>query len=422
MSELNDDRELRQAFAQFRSESTEQAPRADLGAVRRIARRLRARRLVSMSLTAVVAIAAPLAAYGLATRSAEPPDRQPAADRNSTEASGPPSAPASSPPPSVSASASAGPSRPVTEADIRSATALALPAWGAGSIAGCPSGKVDMTKALGMQPNGLQLIVWTFTPVDTDRDGDTEAVVTFYCGPSIGDQQVIVVGRDAAGALTTLGQVVATGEREPIKWVMASAADPDGSIRVQVADRTLYIGGDAYGAELQWRTYRWNGSGFPQVAGPRSFTPVPPSTDLAVSVTPTTLAAPSGGVRRGSATVTVTNRGPATAQGLVLEFEVARPSTSAPAQVSLTTATSGCTETWVPGQGTDFSGRRLTCHLPALAAGASRDYTFDVGLPESNSPVGLTSVASVKAEQPGVRLVPDLAEADNRATHPVTAN
>ena len=105
-----------------------------------------------------------------------------------------------------------------------------------------------------------------------------------------------------------------------------------------------------------------------------------------------------------------------------MEFEVARPYTSVPAQVSLTTGTAGCTASAVSGQGTDFAGQRLTCHVPALAAGANATFTFDVALPENNTPEGLASVATAKAEQPGIRTLPDRDEANNRATHPVTTS
>jgi hypothetical protein len=408
-----DDAPVREAFALFRSESLAESPGPDAAGVRRIARRRRTARLAAVAAVAAVAVATPLAAYGLtANRAAEPPAKQPP---TTAPASGPPSSGSPSPSPSTTTV----PSPPVTRDEVTRAT-LTVPAWGAGAISSCPQGRVDLTK-----PNTdttPRVGVVDFVPADVDHDGDLEAVVSLFCGWQGGDFQVLAIGRDGGGDLVTLGRLVATGEREPVRTVIDLRAETDGDVGVLVGDITMCCGTDPRTAEQQWRTFRWTGTGFAQVAGQTEFHAAAPGTDLTVTMTPLRMGAPVNGVRHGTTTVTVTNRGPNNAAGVLLDVRATRYPRIA-AQVTIAVSAGGCATTEVKDDSGSVAGLMASCHLPALGPGESRTYTVEVGSPVANdtaSPGGVVAAIDVNAEQPGIRLLHDTNSVDNQVDQVLT--
>ncbi|MEV0153384.1 hypothetical protein AB0H57_06525 [Micromonospora sp. NPDC050686] len=208
------------------------------------------------------------------------------------------SAPSSSGSPAAGTS---GPSRKLlTVAEVKNAQ-IPLPPWPGDA---CAAGTYQFRQGAvlsGSAPDSKPLLLMDRPSIaDVDGDGEPEAVVTLTCKPgSTSAQQVIALVRGPAG-LVPLGVVAPAGQRDSqVKGVQALA---DGSVRVRWVDTQR---GSA-GAE-QWRTYRWNGSAFRQIAGPTGFPEL--RVDLKVTAVPLVLVKDPSGKYLGDLKVTVTNVG-----------------------------------------------------------------------------------------------------------------
>jgi hypothetical protein len=324
MSEYHDDLLLRESFTQFSISAAQVAPAPDRREVGAIARR---RRRVQVGLVAAVVallVAAPVAGFALVNRP--------------TRVVPPVAPPSGSPSPSVPASPAFVPDGRISLAQLAQAT-VNLPAWPAGSISDCPSGRfrfrgarTEVNRTLGPLFVSLEKAVY----LDVDRDGAQETAVRISCYIQGGTYQVVVFDRDASGAIVTLGQVVGSGDGA-IRDVLDIRADPGGLVGVQVGDIGPIDGSDVGQlAQHQWRSYSWDGRQFYQTGGPTSFPPNPNRTDLAVTATDLHLV-PADGAKHGGLKVTIRNNGPANFAKVTVWVRAAAPLTvQTPAGVDCT--------------------------------------------------------------------------------------
>jgi hypothetical protein len=407
MAEPGED-ELRAAFARFREESVLDSHGPDLAAVRGLARRRQVTRRTMLSVVAVAMLAVPAVGYRLVADDAAVP----AEHKPPQPVSGAPSERPSEEPSTAVSTSSATVQKPVTKDDIMAAT-LVIPAWPE-KREGCPSGEVDLER-LGPVSMEQQFAVGKVVPVDVDRDGDTEAVGVFSCGYEGSVDQVLAVGRDEQGALRTMARVVGSGDANPLLDVIDLRPGRDGAVDVHVADQ---IGTEQDYIERQWRSYRWNGKQFTQSDGPRQFTPAAPSTDLGVSVTATPFGPQSDGAWTATVTVAIGNAGPNRAPGVWLDLHITTADNSGLSRQLRVTPECTTADSRIDGR---LAGVHLVCHQPALAAGGSREVTFQVRVPAANGARALNVTAIVAAEQPGVRMLPDLGGLPNSAVLTIAA-
>jgi hypothetical protein len=259
--------------------------------------------------------------------------------------------------------------------------------------------------------------------VDFDHDGALESVALITCSIQGSDYVVFALDRTADGSIVGAGRVVSTSEQDRIRTVFDLRVDSGGAIGVQVGDRGTCCGNTEDKVEHQWRSYGFDGTRFNQVGGPTKFTPVPESNDLAVTGGANlVLGAPSGGVRRGSLTVTVRNNGPKAAPGAIIEAYVLAES-GLPAPIEIVTDLNDCTRTSHQNEKGITTSWRVRCHLYSYNVGASRSYTFRFASPVAND-AAISADASeqfpklyagvgITEEQPGIRVLEDHKNEDN---------
>jgi len=352
-------------------------------------------RRIRVGLAAALAaalVAAVLIGYALISRSA--PAAAPVAPPSSVPAS---SGSASTGP----ASTAPGGSGRISLDELARAT-VTLPAWPAGAIDGCPTGKfpfrgkdTELSNPLGTLRVSLAKTVY----VDVDHDGADETAAWIICAIQGGTAQVVVFDRDAAGSIVTLGQVVGSGNGA-IRNVNDIRADPGGAVGVQVADVGPIDGSDVFQyAQQQWRGYGWNGKAFSQTGGPTAFPANPYITDLVTTVTDLHLVSGPGGARQGSVTVTVRNNGK-----------------TKPAKMALS-LTTGAALTLRPPAGLD-------CPLRSGTPEATHDYACTVATPAPGASVtytfGFTAAAQLTGSQPDGEVIAGglLANGEGMLDHP----
>jgi hypothetical protein len=215
---------------------------------------------------------------------------------------------------------------PVTAADLCTGT-LSIPSWGDYAESPCPHDTVVFKNGESSPVNdpinhvSTSIRLESMVSADVDHDGVAEAVVVISCPAAERPfDQVVAFGRTATGTIRTLGQVV--GPVAGIDYVSRVVANPDGSIRVAVAQVLGSVAAGIVQEFGQWRTYTWTGQRFVQTAGPTSFIADQSTTHLSIKATSITLAQPQAGVRRGSLTVTVKNTGATLAAALTIRPEL----------------------------------------------------------------------------------------------------
>ncbi len=398
MPEELDDAGLAEMFARYHADVMAEIPAQDLTGVHVLARRRARKQLITAAVVTVLAVAVPTAAYAMTAGGRH--DRDPARPKPSVSSSPSPrhSSPAPSSPTTNGAAAPA-PNGRIPLAEL-TGTAIDLPAW---SSDGCPSEHVTLRPVADEREQGA-VGVDTIEYGDVDADGAQETIALLAC--PLGEaarQQVVAFDRDDDGSIVVLGRVVRPGEGTgSIQRLYGLKIDvPTGGVGVEVSDHWACCGGIEAGSEHQWRWYTWNGSAFRQTDGPTAFTPIPAEYGkLSLTATALTLGAPTDGVRHGSITMTVTNSGPGTAPGVRLDLAVHGPDGGPPEPVDIEGATKDC----APAE----TGGGITCHYPALPAGASRSYTFTVGSPAANDTAisaGAHLSVDFHPEQPGVRML-----------------
>ncbi|NJP31345.1 hypothetical protein [Micromonospora thermarum] len=224
-------------------------------AVREAVRQRRRRRAtVLAAAVAVLTATVPLAAWRQLSRDA--PDTPvavgPAASDASTESADPTGSP---------------PGRLSREELL--ATTVDLPDWPAGTP--CAPGPTRLVDPPG-RPGDVILSTFAGGYGDIDRDGVAEPVALLRCLVDEGmyPEQVVVLDRTTDGRIVVLGQVFRSDPDRP-EWLYALDVRPDGLIRIEVTD-AVHSDGEVPGrAHRQWRSYRWDGTAFPQVSGPTRF-------------------------------------------------------------------------------------------------------------------------------------------------------
>ncbi|MEV0807445.1 hypothetical protein [Micromonospora sp. NPDC050200] len=311
---------LAEEFARYRQTVLAEVEVPGPAAVRRTVRQRRHRHLASAAAGVLALLAGPAVGYAALDHPAPRPG--PVEPTPSVTASPTPSGsagPAASP--SVT---SPNPTRTAPDGRISRAQLLAarvdLPAWRPGPscpttgtrLAGDPKTAKEGTNTVEAMDHG-----------DVDGDGATETVVLVQCTVgSGGPEQVVAFDRDEAGAIVTLGRVVASTIEKP-QWLTALDVRSDGLVRVQVADLAPGGGWPGDWSQRQWRGYRWTGGRFAQVEGPTSFGPNPYSTDLAVTAKDLVLADdPADGSRVGTIQVRIRNLGDRRADGVSLTLDL----------------------------------------------------------------------------------------------------
>ncbi|HEX2774038.1 MAG TPA: hypothetical protein VHN18_16635, partial [Micromonosporaceae bacterium] len=235
---------------------------------------------------------------------------------------------------------------------------------------------------------------------DVDRDGADETVALVECRAGEATaKQAVVLDRTPDGYITTLGQVARTNEG--FDDISDMAAEDDGDLRLQVADFQPCCYAPQHWVQKQWRTYRWDGEMFRQIAGPTAFGPHPRATDLRITSATFTLGPPdASGRRQGDLTVTISNEGPRDVALLGVGFDAF--------VLDDVGAWSACASSTA-----DVNGL-----VPGLAAGERRSIKFGFSLPQS----GLPATGRVRVDHHDTDHLqwPDLVPDDNFKRFPVS--
>ncbi len=371
MDEYPEDALLGRAFADLRHEVAPQVRPFGVPATRATVRRRRRTSAVLVAAAAALIILVPAGAYAVVAA-----DRgtRPGPVGGSPAATSTGSPPAAAPPASPGATADPG-AGTYTFADLKNVT-LELPAWApdANLTEHCVSGRVTFTQWAKSVAEGQEIFISVAGYADIDGDGTQETLVLVTCSTdSIGTDQVIAVRRGAGGVPVTVGQVaVQTGT---IKKICAARAGAAGGVDVQVVDYDIPPSDEctptaAPWAIFQWRSYSLVGGEFRQTGGPTAFPVNPKISHLTVTASDLVFAAPAGGVRHGTITVTVRNVGPS-----AMPFNVVLQLPLGPQVV-----TPGFTEESFPSSA-NWSG-----DFGALAAGAKREIVIKIDATDPVTP------------------------------------
>lgn len=324
--------------------------------VRRTVLRRRRRNSAVGSALALVLVAGSATGYLTWQRGPERAEPGPPRVSASVDATGPTSVP--SPTPSGSAPASDG---RISRQELL-ATPVDLPSWRVPQPR-CQSGPQRLVERSSQ--DGAKVLEG-LDYADVDGDGRMEALALVRCVVGThGPGQVIAIDRDPGGRVVTLGPVVQDGKTAP-QWLLAVDGGQDGTVRVEMADIAPGGGWPLAWSQRQWRTYRWNGTAFRQVAGPTSFGPNPHVANVSVTASDLVWSeAPAApGIWTGTLKVTIRNSG-ATVAGV--EFRLQLP----PQVVADVDGWAGCA-------GADHTTNPITCRLGTLTAGAEWQLALDV--------------------------------------------
>lgn len=268
----------------------------------------------------------------------------------------PPTAPVVLPSPVTVPRVSYPPEPPYFDAD------LVIPSWPAKSTE-CTSGRVRLSggQYLPSKAGKWPINAITTVPVDFDGDGTEDLAVYVTCGEGPESGGRMVVGyRQAHGGLQLIGRIVGVQDGFAMMEHMRRKGNA-----IEVLVSREYSDSGQQSVPSQWRTYALRGSGFRQVGGPVAFPADPPAVHLAVEPRQVVLRV-AGAVRTGSLTFTVTNSGGAPAPSVLARLQL--PESFQPAGPNWTDC-----RVESPGA--------FLCHLGSLAAGASRDVSYDLLAP-----------------------------------------
>lgn len=373
---------LTSAFADFRNAAAPHVKPDGVAAAYATVRVRRRARTVAVTALAALFVAGPVAAYAMVNGDSHGPPDQVAVSPGRTSP-----APTTGPSASPSAAPTVGAAAPdgrISTAELGRST-LELPAWAADALVDdCPSGAVKFSGASHHVRDSVSVVIRKVVQTDLDGDGAQETAAWIACGDQSSTYQVVAFDRTGKGKVRTVGQVVA--QTGAVKGICDIGAGSDGSVRVKVVDYPAELQchqpPPGY-AQQQWRGYRWNGSGFVQTDGPEAFPTNKKITDLAVTTTDLTYAAPVSGVRRGSMTVTVRNLGPSRVPyRLVVDV---------PGDVELVSP-SGCSAERFP-----IGVVQVSCDRPGLAPGGRASLTFEFTTRQAAS----SEILPEAAVQPG---------------------
>lgn len=373
MSDFERECLLRDAVQEFRDEALPYVHPTGTDAAWSTVRRRRRVRTAALVAAVVVLVLAPVAAFaGIGGRGHQPPPGGPAAT---------PSSPVSTAPSSVPSSASAGgapssaPPTVNTPTNLANAT-IGVGRWDPDAPPDCPSGRLKFHNGVHGDTASTPVRITQTVAVDVDRDGGTETAALLHCEfGEVGAYQVIVVKAGTDGPLTTLGQV--TRSDANAADIAGMRAGTNGQLRLTVGDIKPCCDTPKSLELQQVRTFAWNGSTFIQVAGRKTFIADTSVADLAVSAPTLHFGPKVNGVRTGTLTLSVHNKGPRAATQVSLLLEL--PSWS---------FKNGVGGDWAKCQQPPGGFTRL-CTLDTIAAGA----TVTLNLP-------FTTVADADNMQP----------------------
>lgn len=390
--------QLRNRFSAYRADL---APLIEAAGPDRARRTVRRRRRMVAAAGAAVAIAlvvAPIAAVAAYDRNAPPvlPGKtgEPTPTPESTQTPELTPTPSASSTPSPPSGTPTAPDGRISRAQLLAAR-VDLPPW---PPLVPPSCAVNGVRLRGAPSADSVPVLLDLAYGDVDRDGADETLALVGC--RIGEasaKQAVVLDRTPDGRITSLGQVERT--HEGFENITDMAVDDNGDVRLQVADIQPCCGTPRHWAQKQWRTYRWDGERFGQIAGPTAFGPHPRATDLRISSAKFTLGPPdASGRRHGDLTMTISNEGPRDVAFVgVGSFDVQFPKDGG--------AWATCATSTVDVD--------VDCLLPGLAAGDRRTVTFGFSMPPSGLPArGVVRVDHYDADQV---VWPDLVPTNNGA-------
>jgi hypothetical protein len=191
---------------------------------------------------------------------------------------------------------------------LRNAT-IDVPRWPADNLTGV-SGRVTFRNGEFLVPADSRFdferheIIGAVTYGDVDRDGAAETVVQISTFVQGGSTQLVALDRNRAGAIVTMGTVVATtGEIREID-ANATRVTSAGVVEARLADFQRCCG-DETPQIWQTRGYTWNGGRFRQTSGPATFPLNPRVTETDFTISDLVLGPDVDDVRRGTLTVTI---------------------------------------------------------------------------------------------------------------------
>jgi hypothetical protein len=333
MSEPDFDELIADAVRDYRSATAPHIRPTGSDAAHVTARHRRNTRLAVASTLAVLVVLLPVAGYRVAhhgdngpppTTATHRPSPPPSATPTPTP-SGTPTAPSSGTPTTTPPSGKPS-TTPPSGGGLADAT-LEVPSWGSLDEA-CPHGSVRLRDGMYVsgressdtpQTYGLGTVVST----DVDHDGAPDLVALLQCDRSDpGIQQVVAYHRTTGGAVHLIGRVLAEDAADTVDTVnqiYGITADPDGDVTVRVSDAIGSGGGTTYSGQIeQDRTYGWDGHGFHQTAGSRTFATSAYQLDITTGDLHMTRSA--SGDWAGHIDVTVHNRGSATIHGVSVAY------------------------------------------------------------------------------------------------------
>jgi hypothetical protein len=153
--------------------------------------------------------------------------------------------------------------------------------------------------------------------------GQTHTVGVLTCrGPGEGSSAQVLAYRRDGDAFVLVGPVFDTSMVAPAEgaWAFVTGIAVAGeSVVVDVMVR-LSIGSSVPRFEemTQQRTFTWDGTGYTQTAGPTSFLADPATVDLSLTTGSLAFAPAEGVCRTGTITLTITNRGASSVDGVAV--------------------------------------------------------------------------------------------------------
>jgi hypothetical protein len=328
MSEFDFEEMIAGAVDDYRTSTLHSIRPAGVEAAHKTARRRKRVHMATLAALIAIFVAVPVSAYAVTDHDHNGPPTTAATNGSTT----PPPAPSTS---ATQAAPSSTPSAPPSTAKTSTPSSygafalanakLTIPSWGP-QDAVCAHGTVQLHNSMFVKGKGSGDTPQTYgiakvITADVNHDGSTDVVALLSCERSDpGLQQVAAYRRTAGGSIQLLGQVVGESTSmldSTINGIDDIAVGGNGTIRVHVSDVTGSAGLGVTRQVRQWRTYGWNGHGFGQTGGSRSFSV---SDGLTATVSDATFTGTSGSNRTGTMTVTLHNGSGHTISGVSVYY------------------------------------------------------------------------------------------------------
>lgn len=319
MSDFEREYLVRDAVQEFRDEALPYVRASGTDAAWSTVRRRRRVRTAALVTAVVVLVLAPVAAFaaiGGGLRHQPPPAGRaatPSPSPSTTPSSVPSSAPASDAPLGAPPAAD-------TPTNLTNAT-IVVDRWDPAYRSYCATGRLKFRNGVYHNAADATVRITQTVAVDVDHDGGTETAALLHCEVGeAGGYQVVVVKAGADGSLTTLGQVMHSDAKTAD--IAGMRAGQNGQLRLTVGDIKPCCDVPKSLEVEQVRTFAWNGSAFIQVAGRKTFIANTSIADLTVSAPALNFGPKVDGVRAGTLTLSVHNKGPRAATHVSLLLDL----------------------------------------------------------------------------------------------------